>query len=171
MVGDGHALPFKSRSLDACMARAVPIHTPEPQSVVAEIARVLNPGATVVLSEPDHGSHLVAGPHQDVFERIKAHRRTQFQNPLIGRRLPDLVTAAGLHLIGAGPFRSFIASSMMHEPLEAPSTERCKPRSRKARSPNVRPPTISAPSSNSDRRGAFLFVEVAIAVEASSQSE
>jgi ubiquinone/menaquinone biosynthesis C-methylase UbiE len=95
-VADGHDLPFAAGTFDACWARAVLVHTEDPQQVVAELARVLRPGGRVVLSEPDHGSHIVSTSELDVFERIKAHRRNRFRNPLVGRRLGDLVTQAGL---------------------------------------------------------------------------
>jgi hypothetical protein len=53
-----------------------------------------------VLSEPDHGSHLVATDEVEVFERVRAHRRTTFRHPLVGRDLPALAVAAGLEVVG-----------------------------------------------------------------------
>ena len=168
LIGDGKALPFKSRSFDACMARAVLIHTPDPESVITEIARVLKPGGTVVLSEPDHGSHLVATPHQDVFERIKAHRRTQFRNPLIGRRLPDLATTAGLQLDRSWAF------PIVHRKLDD-ARAAGGPFDRAVESA-VEAGAITAEEARDyfsslaqlDQRGAFFFVAMAIAVEASA---
>ena len=171
MVGDGQALPFRARTFDACMARAVLIHTPEPESVVKEIARVLKPGGTVVLAEPDHGSHLVATPHQDVFERIKAHRRTQFRNPLIGRRLPDLVTAAGLQLkrswafpivhrklddarAAGGPFDRAVQAAVEAGAITGHEAE-----------------VYFSSLEQLDQRGAFFFVAMSVAVEASAPNE
>lgn len=95
-VADGAMLPFAAEAFDACWARAVLVHTEDPQRVVAEIARVLRPGGRAVLSEPDHGSHIVSTTEAEVFERVKEHRRGQFRSPLVGRRLADLVTTAGL---------------------------------------------------------------------------
>jgi len=97
-VADGQMLPFASGAFDACWARAVLVHIEHPQRVVAEIARVLRPGGRVVLSEPDHGSHIVSTTEHEIFERIKEHRRGTFRNPLVGRRLADLVTEAGLQI-------------------------------------------------------------------------
>lgn len=97
-VGDGQLLPFAHATFDACWARAVLVHTDDPQRVVREIARVLRAGGRVVLSEPDHGSHIVSTTESEIFERVKQHRRSQFRNPLVGRRLTDLVTTAGLKI-------------------------------------------------------------------------
>lgn len=95
-VADGQQLPFASASFDAVNCRAVLIHTPRPALTVAEMRRVLRPGGRAVLSEPDHGSHVVATSEIDVFERLTHHRRTTFRNPLIGRSLVALVHDAGL---------------------------------------------------------------------------
>ena len=98
MVADANRLPFRSATFDACWARAVLIHSPDAASVVREIARVLRPGGRTVLSEPDHGTHVVATDEQAVFEAVLAHRRTRFRDPIVGRELPHLATIAGLEI-------------------------------------------------------------------------
>jgi len=99
VVGDTQALPFASAAFAGAWVRAVLIHTPSPAAAVSEVARVVRPGGHVVLSEPDHGSHLVATDAVDVFERIRDHRRTTFRHPLVGRDLPALAVAAGLEVV------------------------------------------------------------------------
>lgn len=93
---DGSALPFPIDSFDATWSRAVLLHTPRPAMVVAEVARVVRPGGRAVFGEPDHGSHIVNTPEIEVFERVVHHRRTTFRHPFVGRRLPELVAAAGM---------------------------------------------------------------------------
>lgn len=96
VVADGQQLPFRTASFDACLCRAVLVHTPQPGATMGEIARVLRPGGRALFSEPDHGSHIVATTEAEIFERVKRHRRTTFRHPLVGRELPDLAERAGL---------------------------------------------------------------------------
>lgn len=98
---DGVALPFRNGCFDACWARLVLLHTPEPQRTLGEVARVVRPGGNVVLTEPDHGSHVVASSCPEIFERIKVHRRLSFHDPLVGRQLADLATTARLEVTKA----------------------------------------------------------------------
>jgi SAM-dependent methyltransferase len=95
-MANGQSLPFADASVDACWIRAVLVHAPEPARAVAECARVLRPGGRLVVSEPDHGTHVVSSSELEIFERIKANRRQHFRHPLIGRQLGGLLNAAGL---------------------------------------------------------------------------
>ena len=171
LVADGQALPLNAGTFDACMARAVLIHTPEPERVVAEIARVLKPGGTVILSEPDHGSHLVATPYQDVFERIKAHRRTQFRNPLVGRQLPDLATSAGLRVARSWAF-PIVHRRLEHARAAGGPFDRAVESAVAAGAVNQSEADAYFESLHElDERGAFFFVAVGVSVEASTPSE
>src|SRR5262249_30263561 len=97
-VADARHLPLPTRSFDGVWSRALLIHVPEPGEAVAEFARVAKPNRRIGMFEGDQGSHVVATPHVDIFERVKAHRRTRFRNPNIGRRLPQLAVDAGLRV-------------------------------------------------------------------------
>lgn len=112
-VAEGERLPFGPGVFDAVCARAVLIHTTEPPAVMREIARVVRAGGSVLLSEPDHGTHIVATPHIDVLERLLRHRRTRFRQPLAGRSLPAVAFAAGMTVIRC------ITLPVMHRSLEA----------------------------------------------------
>ena len=96
LIGRATELPFANGSFDAAWARALLIHVPDAETALDEMARVLQPGGRVVLSEPDHGSHIVETAYPATFEKIKEHRRSRFRNPLIGRNLPALAIGAGL---------------------------------------------------------------------------
>ena len=52
VVGDAMALPVRSRAADAVLATELLEHLPRPADFLAEAARVLRPGGTLVLSTP-----------------------------------------------------------------------------------------------------------------------
>ncbi len=49
---DGKRLPFEDASFDSILCADVLEHTPEPANLVAEMARVLRPGGTIILTAP-----------------------------------------------------------------------------------------------------------------------
>ncbi len=78
---DGEDLPFDTNSFDIGINFEVLEHTPHPERMLAELARVVKPGGTVVVTtpntlwEPIHwlaaktGLHHSEGPHRDVSRR------------------------------------------------------------------------------------------------------
>lgn len=58
VFGDGHRLPFRTESFDTVLCIEVLEHLPHPRRCLAEIARVMRPGAlvlvTVPMCEPHH---------------------------------------------------------------------------------------------------------------------
>jgi SAM-dependent methyltransferase len=166
---DAQNIPTADVVFDACCARAVLIHTPRPEEAVREMARVLKPGGRLALSEPDQGSHIVATPVPDVFDRLKRHRQTKFRHPLIGRRLPELVVGAGLAVnktwatpivhtslasarAAGGPFDRAIADAVAdHAISEGEAAD------------------YVASLVEADKRGAFLFVALAVSVTATKR--
>jgi len=78
---DGECLPFEDNIFDAGISFEVLEHTPNPALLLSELARVVKPGGTVVVStpntlwEPVHwfaaktGLHHSEGPHRDVSRR------------------------------------------------------------------------------------------------------
>lgn len=168
VVGDGQRLPFPNGSFDAVCSRAVLVHTPDPQLTMAEIKRILAPGRRLVLSEPDHGSHIVASSEQDVFDRIVRHRRSRFRHPLIGRSLAALAADAGLTVTGCRVVpivhRSLSSALASGGPLGV------------AVDAAVHDGAISSAEAHQytrslealDRQGAFLFAAMSIVITATS---
>jgi SAM-dependent methyltransferase len=104
--GDGRRLPFPDASFDAAVCNLVLLWTPEPAAVVAELARVVRPGGTVLASmEPDYGGkvHHPENPLIDlVFQGEGVRRRGG--DPHAGRKLRSHFVAAGLRTeVGIAP--------------------------------------------------------------------
>jgi len=59
---DGHRLPFEDKSFDTVLSVQVLEHTPKPQSLLNEMARVLRPGGLLILSAP-FSARLHEQPH------------------------------------------------------------------------------------------------------------
>lgn len=118
-VGDAHRLDFPSATFDAVIAHTLISHVTEPARVLAEMARVVRPGGTVVIFDGDYSSLTYAYADHDLGLKMdRALATATFNNPLIMRDLPRLLREHGLELaeawgdavaeIGSGSyFRSF----------------------------------------------------------------
>jgi SAM-dependent methyltransferase len=95
---DGRRLPFADGSFDAAVCNLVLLWSPEPEAVVAEMARVVKPGGAVLATmEPDYGGkvHFPENPLIDlVFQGEGVRRRGG--DPHAGRKLRSHFVAAGL---------------------------------------------------------------------------
>jgi arsenite methyltransferase len=96
--GSADRLPFPDACFDAVVARLVLRHLPRPDAALAEMYRVLRPGARAIVIDSDDGA-LVMHPPAPAFSRALAAREETFRragaDPFIGRRLPELFAAAG----------------------------------------------------------------------------
>lgn len=52
VLGDGQRLPFRDASFDTVFCSEVLEHVPEPGRLVLEVARILKPGGTLILTTP-----------------------------------------------------------------------------------------------------------------------
>ncbi len=98
LQADGRRLPFADGSFDVAACNLVLLWSPEPETVVAEMARVVRPGGTVLLSmEPDYGGkvHWPENPLIDLVFRGEGVRR-RGGDPHAGRKLRAHMQAAGL---------------------------------------------------------------------------
>lgn len=101
-VGDGHRLDFPSSTFDVVIAHTLISHVTDPTIVLAEMARVVRPGGTVVLFDGDYASLSYAYPDHSFGQKMDAALvTTSFNNPRIMRDLPRLLPEAGLGLARA----------------------------------------------------------------------
>jgi SAM-dependent methyltransferase len=90
-------------SFDLVYARLILVNVPDPEQVVAEMARLVRPGGWIACEEADGGAMICQPPHPaytrltDTFKAVYRHDGADI---LIGRRLHQLLDAAGVVDIG-----------------------------------------------------------------------
>jgi SAM-dependent methyltransferase len=99
-VGDAADLPLHHSTFDGARAERVLQHVAEPAAAVAELLRVTVPGGRVVLAEPDHEMWVVNTSDVVVTRSLLTWWVGHIRNPAIGRRLPELLIAAGARDVG-----------------------------------------------------------------------
>ena len=98
LAGDAVALPLRDAVFAAVRAERTLQHVSAPARAITEMARVLAPGGSMVVLEPDWDTFVASSPLEDVGRRVFAHRRDANPSRTIGRHLPALMTAAGLRV-------------------------------------------------------------------------
>jgi SAM-dependent methyltransferase len=111
---DGQKLPFDDDAFDSGISFEVLEHTPDPARLLAELARVVKPGGTVVVTtpntlwEPVHwlaaatGLHHSEGPHRDVSRRESLEGLRTAGLRLVAERTTVLVPAGPAALTRLG---------------------------------------------------------------------
>jgi ubiquinone/menaquinone biosynthesis C-methylase UbiE len=111
---DGEHLAFEDDSFDAGISFEVLEHTPNPALLLCELARVVKPGGTVVVTtpntlwEPVHwlaaktGLHHSEGPHRDVPRRRALESLAAANLRVIAERTAVLVPAGPRPLVRLG---------------------------------------------------------------------
>jgi len=94
--GDAYGVPFGSDSFDAVLCERVFQHLTTPSRAANEIARVLRPGGRTVVMDSDWGTALVHPGDRSVVREVIDTLVSATTNPFSGRRLPGLLTRAGL---------------------------------------------------------------------------
>ncbi|WP_227985494.1 methyltransferase domain-containing protein [Nocardia spumae] len=96
VTGDAYGLPFGADTFDAALCERVFQHLTAPARAAGEIARVLKPGGRVVVMDSDWGTALVHPGDRRVVHEVIETLISNTTNPFSGRRLPGLLTQAGL---------------------------------------------------------------------------
>jgi SAM-dependent methyltransferase len=99
ICGDALHLPYASQSFDITLCHFLLLWLPNPAAGLAEMARVTRTGGYVcLLAEPDYGGRI---DYPSIFERIGKLQTDQLQaqgaDPLIGRKIPALLSQAALN--------------------------------------------------------------------------
>ncbi|WP_225731879.1 MULTISPECIES: methyltransferase domain-containing protein [unclassified Nocardia] len=94
--GDAYGLPFGPDSFDAALCERVFQHLTAPTRAANEIARVLRPGGRAVVVDVDWGTAIVHPGERPVVREVIDTLVSATTNPFSGRRLPGLLTQAGL---------------------------------------------------------------------------
>ncbi len=93
---DAQAIDLPDDTVDGCRAERVLQHVESPAAVVAEMARVVRPGGTVVAAEPDWGTLVIDSPDSDTAALVAAAAGRRLRSGLVGRTLRRLLLDAGL---------------------------------------------------------------------------
>jgi SAM-dependent methyltransferase len=95
--------PVAPADFDLVTCRAVLHHVSDVTTAVANLLGSARPGATVLVIEPDFLPVSIAEPREvrDFWQRWLAWSGEQGIDYLLGRRLPQLLSAAGLRDVGA----------------------------------------------------------------------
>jgi len=99
-------MPFPNECFDHVFICFVLEHLEGPLGALAEIKRVLKPGATITLIEGDHGScfwHPETEESLRVWHALIEAQKQLGHDPLIGRRLYPLLSQAAFKIRGVSP--------------------------------------------------------------------
>ena len=97
-VADVTNLPFEDGHFDAVFANGLIEHLSDPDVGIEELLRVLKPGGVIGVRSPDWGVALLhpdTEPLRDSIELRNRWQRHRGGHPNIGRRLRELLLAAG----------------------------------------------------------------------------
>lgn len=96
--GDALALPFPDDTFDVALCHYLLLWLADPIQGLREMARVVRPGGVVLAcAEPDYGGRIDHPPELAPLGQLQAESlRRQGADPSIGRKLGELLAAAGL---------------------------------------------------------------------------
>jgi ubiquinone/menaquinone biosynthesis C-methylase UbiE len=100
--GSAHSLPFADSTVDIVRCERVWQHLDQPALAAMEIARVLRPGGRALVIDTDWATAIAHPGDPSVVAAVHQFWMTRFANPTSGRRLPGLLTAAGLTIADQG---------------------------------------------------------------------
>jgi SAM-dependent methyltransferase len=104
--GDARGTDLPAGSFDLATARLVLVNVPQPEQIVAEMARLVRPGGFVALHEADSTAQRCDPPHQAqtrLLEILHVYAERNGIDRAIGVRVPRLLREAGLIDVTVNP--------------------------------------------------------------------
>jgi SAM-dependent methyltransferase len=97
VVADAHALPFDTASFDGAWADRTFQHLADPVAALDETVRVIRPGGTLVIADPDLATQVVDIPDQELARRVLRWRADEgVRNGALAHQMHRLLDRAGL---------------------------------------------------------------------------
>nr|WP_276320531.1 methyltransferase domain-containing protein [Amycolatopsis suaedae] len=121
--GSVYALPLADGAVDLAFAHGLFDHLRDPAAALAELHRVVRPGGRLALSTSDWSRAKLRPRTANVDAALRGYyllRRRQGADPFAGKRLADLVTAAGFAEVRShARFRGDVAYRDLARQVEA----------------------------------------------------
>ena len=104
-VGDTQGLDLGAAEFDAVVAHTLVSHVEDPAAVLAEVARIAKPGASIGIFDGDYASLTFGNPDPGQGKRDdQALIAAIVTNPRVMRQMPVLAREAGLELVAYFPY-------------------------------------------------------------------
>lgn len=103
-VGDVYEPPAGETSFDVALFSGVLAHLDDPLRALAAAFRLLKPGGLIAAVEPQKGGDWFGGPHAEHMRQIMTGATAAWRgDPMLGARLPTLLSESGFTRIEAAP--------------------------------------------------------------------
>jgi SAM-dependent methyltransferase len=99
VLGAGEHLPVRDGAFAAARADRVLQHVVDPAAVLAELARVVAPGGTVLVIDPDQATLRIEGPDPALARRVEAFRVAGIRHGFLPGQMGGLLEGAGCALV------------------------------------------------------------------------
>jgi SAM-dependent methyltransferase len=97
VAANAEAMPFPSELADGCWSDRTFQHLAYPQRALEEMKRVMKPGATIVVADPDYGTQTMQFPDQSLASQVLSFRAHHLlRNGTLAHEMGSRFVEAGL---------------------------------------------------------------------------